>query len=100
MLEIGKKYLITTSEYFIAPDGQSYRAAFGKVHAVEDSKQTLGIQTNRNATNWYVRIGNMTIAGCQIHYVIKTDSCDTETRHTSEHDGREYTANSRIFRAE
>lgn len=73
MLNIGDKVLVSTDNWFHAPDGLSYKAVFGTVRGVFDSKQTLGVDTNRNATNWYVEVGNMTIAGCQIHYVIKTE---------------------------
>ena len=72
-IKIGDKALITTDNWFIAPDGGSYRAVFGTVHAVHTDKDTLGITTNERSTNWYVQIGNMLVAGCQIHYAIKTD---------------------------
>lgn len=73
MLKVGDKVLVTTDCWFHAPDGLPYKAVFGTVKGVFDSKQTLGIDTNRNATNWYAEVGSMIIAGCQIHYVIKTD---------------------------
>lgn len=72
---IGEKHLITTNEWFIAPDGNQYKAAFGVLYGIyEDS--SLGIKTNRHSTNWFVQLGGMTIAGCQIHYAIKTDDCE------------------------
>jgi len=37
-------------------------------------EETLGISTNRHSTNWYVQIGNLVIAGCQIHYAVKCDA--------------------------
>lgn len=76
MVKIGDKYLITTDNWFFAPDGESYKAVFGTVHGIEDSITSLGIKTNAKSTNWYVNIGNMSIAGCQIHYVIKSDDVD------------------------
>lgn len=78
-IEPGQKALITTDDWFFAPDGNSYRAVFGTVHAVRSAEETLGIRPNGKSTNWYVEIGNMTIAGCQVHYAVKTDTC---------HDGR------------
>lgn len=69
--DIDQKYLITTDNWFIAPDGEQYRAVFGTVTAVANDEDTLGIKTNRSSTNWYVVIGNMIVAGCQIHYCIK-----------------------------
>ena len=74
MITVGEKVLVTTDNWFHAPDGLPYKAVFGTVKGVFDSVESLGIQTNRNATNWYMEVGNMTIAGCQIHYVIKTDT--------------------------
>lgn len=71
MIAPGHKYLISTDNWFFAPDGENYRAAFGTVHAVVDAEAALGIKTNRNSTNWYVAIGDMIIAGCQIHYAMR-----------------------------
>lgn len=69
------KYLITTDNYFRAPDGKQYNAVWGNVTIIDDS--VLGIKTNRNSTNWYARIGtdehHVIVAGCQIHYAIKTE---------------------------
>ncbi len=75
-IEVGKKHLITTDAWFFAPDGRNYRAAYGTIHAIKSSEETLGVRTNAKSTNWYVQIGRLTIAGCQIHYAIRTDSCN------------------------
>ena len=72
---LGEKYLITCDSWFYAPDGQAYRAVFGTVHDVMTAEETLGVKTNSKSTNWYVSIGGMLIAGCQIHYAIQTDDC-------------------------
>lgn len=77
MINIGDTVLATLDNYFFAPDGKQYRAVFGKVKAISGDQETLGIKTNARSTNWYATIGNMTIAGCQIHYVVKTKDCDT-----------------------
>jgi hypothetical protein len=74
-IAIGEKALITTDNWFFAPDGKSYRAVFGTVKGVKSAEETLGIKTNSKSTNWYVEIGNMTLAGCQIHYAIRADKC-------------------------
>jgi hypothetical protein len=70
---IGKNVLITTSEWFFAPDGQQYRAVWGKVLIVDD-KLALGIKTNTKSTNWYAVVGDgdkrAIIAGCQIKYAV------------------------------
>lgn len=68
--KIGDTVLITTDDWFIAPDGESYKSVWGIVHAVVSDEEALGIKTN---TNWYVNIGNMCVAGCQIHFAIKCD---------------------------
>lgn len=73
MIKVGEKFLITTDNWFIAPDGRQYKSVFGTVHEVSNADSTIGIKTNRNSTNWYVEIGDMIVAGCQIHYVIKTN---------------------------
>lgn len=49
--EIGKKYLITVDNWFIAPDGVSYTAVFGTVNNVLTSEETLGVKTNARSTN-------------------------------------------------
>lgn len=77
-IEVGKKALITTDCWFIAPDGKQYRSVFGTVKAVQSSEETLGVRTNARSTNWYVEIGCVTLAGCQIHYAIRTDHCNLE----------------------
>lgn len=69
------KHLITTDAWFYAPNGKKYRAVYGDVEIIEDT--FLGIKTNRGSTNWYAKVGNeekhVIIAGCQIHYAIRTD---------------------------
>lgn len=72
-INIGDQVLVTTDNWFYAPDGAQYRAVFGTVHAVRTAEDTLGVKPNSRSMNWYLEIGNMTIAGCQIHYVVKTD---------------------------
>lgn len=76
-MQIGQKALITTNAWFYAPDGRQYRAVFGTVKAVRSSEDTLGIRTNARSTNWYVEIGNLTVAGCQIHYALRCDEVNT-----------------------
>ena len=71
--EIGQKYLITTDNWFIAPDGNQYRAAFGTVSGIFKDEEALNLRVNRASANFFVQIGDLGIAGCQIHYCIKTD---------------------------
>lgn len=75
-IRIGDKALITTDEWFVASDGITYKAVFGTIKGVYNPEEVLGIKTNAKSTNWYVEIGSMVIAGCQIHYIIKTDTCN------------------------
>lgn len=78
MIKVGDKVLVTTDNWFHAPDGKSYQSVFGTVNAISGDQETLGIRTNARATNWYATIGNVLIAGCQIHYALKTDECNTD----------------------
>jgi len=71
--KIGDKMLVTCDNWFYTPDGNTHRAVFGTVKGIHSDKTTLGIKTNDKSTNWYLEIGNMFIAGCQIHYAVKTD---------------------------
>ncbi len=102
--ELGEKYLITTDNWFIAPDGNSYRAVFGTIHAIKNDSEVLGIKTNRGSTNWYILIGNMMIAGCQMHYCVKTDSInDRPPTRSIEFEGKLYLTKedrSNIFNAD
>lgn len=90
-------FLITTSNWFIAPDGQSYKAVWGKVEVYSD-KETLGIQTNEKSTNWYVIVGlggkRVIVAGCQIHYACVSINApftgERKERWASEHLGKTF----------
>lgn len=76
--KLGKKYLITTDTWFLGPDGESYKAVFGTLIGIFPDTEILGLaKTNRNSANWYIEIGNLIIAGCQIHYALRTDSCSS-----------------------
>ena len=100
------KYLITTDEWFIAPNGNQYKAAWGNVEIVEDS--LLGLKTNRNSTNWFAKVGSedkhVIIAGCQIHYATKCNekpNLDDNKEWTTNDNGiLKYDAPTRIYIAE
>jgi hypothetical protein len=70
MLEVGRKVVVTTDNWFYGPDGRQYRSIYGTVRGVFNDEQTLGIRTNNRSSNWYARIGGIVVAGCQIHYVV------------------------------
>lgn len=101
--KIGSKVLVTTDNWFVTPDGRSCNAVFGTVKAITDSTEQLGIRTNARSTNWYVEVGDMLIAGCQIHYMIRTNQVNershlTETVHEGEN--RPISQMSRIYLAD
>jgi len=70
------KYLITTDNWFYAPDGKQYRGVWGEVEIVSDS--ILGIKTNVRSSNWFAKVGSkdnyVIVAGCQIHYAVKCEN--------------------------
>lgn len=66
---IGKKCLITTQQWFIAPDGKDYTAAYGTLKAIHEAGKTLGFIPNRSHANWFIEIGDMIIMGCQVMYI-------------------------------
>lgn len=103
-IEIGKKALVTTDCWFVAPDGKTYQAVFGTVKGCHTAENTLGIRPNGKSTNWYLEIGNMVIAGCQVHYAIRTDQCNDGVADNWQADAqnglKEYRAPCRIYMAD
>jgi hypothetical protein len=100
---VGQKVIVTTDNWFYAPDGRQYRAAFGTVHGVDTAEASLGVKPNGRSTNWYLRIGRLVIAGCQIHYVLRADSCSFKPAPDWQvHEGRvvEYDRPSAVFDAD
>jgi hypothetical protein len=75
---IGKKVLVTTSEWFYAPDGKSYRAVHGTFRTTYLADEILGGSAGRDHANWLLEIGDMVIAGCQVNYIIQCDEVNTE----------------------
>lgn len=102
-LKIGDTALITCDAWFYAPDGRAYRAVYGTVRAILGDQETLGIKTNARSTNWYLEVGDTTIAGCQIHYAIRCNTpppeCVSDER---EHEGtvRKYSRMSHVYNAD
>ena len=82
------KYLVTTDNWFYAPDGKKYRSAWGEIEILKDD--ILGVSTNRNSTNWYAKIGSkenhVIIAGCQIHYAVKCEKPNTGLVNETQYD--------------
>ena len=69
------RYLITTDQWFLAPDGQLYTGVWGDVEILSDG--ILGVKTNDRSSNWFAKIGpednHVIVAGCQIHYAVRCE---------------------------
>lgn len=72
MIKNGEYYLITTDNWFLAPDGNQYKAAWGKCEIIT-TEEAFSFKPLRPSTNWFVKCGNIIIGGCQIHYAIECD---------------------------
>lgn len=86
---IGKNVLVTTEDWFIAPDGKDYKAVYGVLKGVHEAGKTLGFIPNRSHANWFLEVGNVTIMGCRVRYVVRTDERPPNTRSLgwTTHDG-------------
>ena len=73
----GAFYLVTTDAWFTGPDGESYKAAWGRVYVLR-TVDVLGFDPKepvpRAVANWFLQVGSgkkhILIAGCQIKYCI------------------------------
>jgi len=76
MIENGKKYLVTTDHWFVGPDNEHYRAAWGTCQ-IKTSEEVFGFTPNEPSTNWFIVVGEgegqILIAGCQVHFAIKRE---------------------------
>lgn len=85
----GEYHLITTDSFFVAPDGEEYRAAWGKCFVVE-AKESFGFVPLRPSTNWFCRVGegenSIIVAGCQIHYAVRCKNKPFKRLETYEHE--------------
>ena len=76
MITNGQKYLITTDNWFIAPDGDTCRAVWGTCYS-KNIREVFGFEPSRPSTNWYLEVGGngkeMILAGCQIHYAVRCE---------------------------
>lgn len=74
MIVNGEYYLITCDSYFIANDGEEYRAVWGKC-TIYESKEKFGFVPARPYANWVVEVGkgekSVIMAGCQVHYAVQ-----------------------------
>lgn len=89
MVKNGEYYLITTNEWFVAPDGEEYKSAWG-ICKVIDIKDCFGFIPMRPSTNWFLQIGedenSIIIAGCHIHYAVKSTCRPIKKPETYIHD--------------
>lgn len=69
----GKNVLVTTQDWFMSPDGNQRKAVFGVLKGIHETKDLLGFIPNRHHANWTLEIGNTSIAGCQVLYMIQVD---------------------------
>ena len=70
---INKRVLVTTTNWFFAPDGKQYKAVYGTLKNLHQAEAVLGFKPDRAHTNWFVEIGAMMIAGCQVLYCVQSD---------------------------
>lgn len=68
---LDKNILVTTSDWFMAPDGIQYKAIYGKLTKIYNAKELIGFDPARQHTNWVYQIGSATIMGCRIMYAIE-----------------------------
>ena len=73
-IRVGDKIFVNLDNWIYTPDGKNCKAVFGTFKGVKKFEDVTGIKPTRS-TNWFLEIGNMIIAGCQIHYIFKTDYC-------------------------
>lgn len=89
MIINGEYYLVTTGQWFLAPDGEEYRAVWGKCFVTE-AKESFGFVPLRPSTNWFLRVGegenSAIVAGCQIHYAVKCDKRPIQRTETYRHE--------------
>lgn len=106
MIVEGKKYLITTDNWFFAPNGETYRAAWGTCKLLS-TEEVFSFKPSRPSTNWYMVVGSgdreISIAGCQIHYAVRCDNRPHDVQlgktYTDKDTGLEHPA-SRIYFAD
>jgi hypothetical protein len=74
MIKENLKYLVTFDEWFVAPDGDTYSASWGKCKVL-NIEDVFGFKPLKPSTNWYLQIGEndkeVIVAGCQIHYAVR-----------------------------
>lgn len=81
MIKNGQYYLVTTTDWFIAPDGHQYRAAWGKCHT-HTTDEVFSFTPTRQHTNWFIEVGtgenSIIIAGCRVMYAVQQEKRPTK----------------------
>lgn len=92
---IGKKVLVTCSDWFYGEDGRQYKAIHGTLKGVHEAKEKLGFIPNRAHANWFYEIGNMVVMGCQVMYIQQVD--EVNLKHVEEYlaEGGQYLSSKR-----
>lgn len=94
------KYLITTHEWFYAPDGKQYRAVWGDVQ-ITQTKDIIGLDPNRVTSNYCYKVGteehHIIIGGCQVMYSVKCDIRPETGEVTQAFEGEKRTCEPAIF---
>jgi len=98
MIKNGENYLVTTHDWFMAPDGEQYKAIYGNCQIIQ-TKEALGFNPTRSV-NWILEIKGeteeATIGGCQINYAFKCKKPPMKKEGTYKHEGSEI-QNNRIY---
>lgn len=97
---IGKKVLVTTNNWFTAPDGCDYKCVYGTLKAIHEAGKSLGFIPNRSHANWFIEIGKMVIMGCQVMYIIECETInqgETKSWHLEVGKIYEYTKPTTVF---
>lgn len=101
---VGKTVLLTVDNWFYAPNGKQYRAIFGTLRGVHTAEATLGVRPNGKSANWYIEIGDMVVAGCQVNYALRCDAVNFapvgDYASDAEHGAKTFERPSHIYNAD
>jgi hypothetical protein len=79
LLQPGTLTLVTTDDWFQAPDG-TFKAAWGPCTVIK-AEDLLGFKPAQS-TNWFLQVGyppnSVLIAGCRIHYAMPMEKMPTQ----------------------
>ncbi len=68
----GTVMAVQADDWFMGPDGQDYRRAFGPCYVLK-ARDFMGFEP-KNSANWFMQVGHgpraVVIAGCKLHYAL------------------------------